>query len=212
LDRKIDKLVQILHRNDEVSMAGAGAAIDAAMLKGPVDSLRFGEGAVETFDAFERGDYIEGTRGVAKGVQRACNIFVIVGGVAQAGKQALSSLAKSSASGEVYAGAARLAPIEVTRPGERFVRLGAEPRNLRWTFEHPGGVAPGTHAVPEEVFNQIGQDPSRLKDLLDLPGRPPTVYSILEPPAGTPIQRGVVPGGEYGGQGGLPEVLFPEGF
>jgi hypothetical protein len=29
---------------------------------------------------------------------------------------------------------------------------------------------------------------------------------------GTPIQRGLVPGGEFGGRGGVPEVYFPEGF
>ncbi len=33
-----------------------------------------------------------------------------------------------------------------------------------------------------------------------------------EPPAGTPVQRGIVPGGEFWGQGGVPEVIFPEGF
>lgn len=47
----------------------------------------------------------------------------------------------------------------------------------------------------------------------DLPGEEsPTVYRTLEPPAGTPIQRGIVPGGEFGRRGGIPEVFFPEGF
>lgn len=107
---------------------------------------------------------------------------------------------------------ARSAPVERTVAGERFVRVGAGPENLKWTMEHPGGVAPGTYAVPESVFNEIGPDPARLKDLLDLPGEPPTVFRVFEPPPGTPIQRGVVPGGEFGGRGGLPEVYFPEGF
>ena len=65
--------------------------------------------------------------------------------------------------------------------------------------------------VCESVFNQIGRDPRKLKDLLDLPGDPPTAFSVFEPPAGTPIKRGIVPGGQNGGKGGVPEVLFPEG-
>ena len=107
---------------------------------------------------------------------------------------------------------ARFAPIERTVAGDRFVRIGSSPENLRWTFEHPGGTAPGTYAVPESVFNKVGRDPAKLKDLLDLPGSPPKVYRILEPPPGTPIQRGIVPGGEFGGRGGIPEVFFPGGF
>lgn len=58
----------------------------------------------------------------------------------------------------------------------------------------------------------IGPDPARLKDLLDLPGEPPSVFRVFEPPAGTPVQRGVVPVGEFGGRGGVPEVYLPEGF
>lgn len=90
--------------------------------------------------------------------------------------------------------------------------MGAEPRNLNFTFETPGGVRAKTFAFPEETFNEIGNNPLKLKDLGDLPGQPPSVYRVLEPPPGTPIQRGTVPGGQYGGTGGAPEVFFPEGF
>ena len=51
-----------------------------------------------------------------------------------------------------------------------------------------------------------------LKNFGDLPGEPPTVFRTLEPPPGTPIQQGIVPGGEFGGLGGVPEVFFPAGF
>jgi hypothetical protein len=51
-----------------------------------------------------------------------------------------------------------------------------------------------------------------LKNLGDLPGAAPQYYRILQPPAGTPIQRGIVPGGEFGGVGGAEEVIFPKGF
>lgn len=59
---------------------------------------------------------------------------------------------------------------------------------------------------------EIGRDPAALKNLGDLPGALPQYFRILEPPAGTPIQRGTVPGGEFGGVGEVPEVLFPKGF
>ena len=104
------------------------------------------------------------------------------------------------------------APVTFTKAGERFVRVEESFRDLKFTFETPGGVAPRTYAFPEKVFNQIGRDPLRLKDLGDLPGHQPQVFRIIEPPAGVPIQRGIVPGGQYGGRGGVPEVFFPEGF
>lgn len=107
---------------------------------------------------------------------------------------------------------ARNAPIGYTKPGERFVRVGNKPENLKFTFENPGGTQKGTYAFPEKTFNKIGKNPSKLKDLGDLPGAEPNYYRVLEPPAGTPIQRGTVPGGEFGGRGGVPEVVFPEGF
>jgi RHS repeat-associated protein len=107
---------------------------------------------------------------------------------------------------------ARSAPIEYTKSGERFVRVGNKAENLKFTFENPGGTQKGTYAFPEETFNKIGRDPAKLKDLGDLPGAEPNYYRILEPPAGTPIQRGTVPGGEFGGRGRVPEVIFPEGF
>ena len=100
----------------------------------------------------------------------------------------------------------------VTAAGERFVRVGAGPQNLKFTFETPGGVLPGTYAFPEATFKSIGNNPTALKNLGDLPGTAPQYYRILEPPVGTAIQRGIVPGGQYGGVGGVEEVIFPRGF
>jgi RHS repeat-associated protein len=100
----------------------------------------------------------------------------------------------------------------VTTAGEKFVRVGAEPRNLKFGSTSLSGTQPGTYAFPEQAFNAIGESPAALKNLGDLPGPPPQYYRILEPPPGTPIQRGVVPGGQFGGVGGVPEVIFPQGF
>lgn len=116
------------------------------------------------------------------------------------------NLAKKAAKG------ARDAAVELTTVGERFVRVGAGPENLKFTFKTSGGVQTGTYAFPEKTFLEIGRNPTALKNFGDLPGAPPQYFRILEPPAGTPIQRGLVPGGEFGGVGGVPEVLFPEGF
>ena len=100
----------------------------------------------------------------------------------------------------------------VTTAGERFVRVGANPRNLKFSFDSPGGVAPGTYAFPESTFNSIGRNPAALKNFGDLPGSAPQYFRIIEPPPGTAIQRGIVPGGEFGGVGRVPEVIFPKGF
>jgi hypothetical protein len=99
----------------------------------------------------------------------------------------------------------------VTVEGETFVRVGASPVNLKFGAT-PGGIQPGTYAFPEATFNAIGEDPAALKNFGDLPGAPPQYYRILSPPAGTPIQRGIVPGGQFGGVGGVPEIIFPNGF
>ena len=107
---------------------------------------------------------------------------------------------------------ARDAAISFTKAGERFVRVGARPVNLTFTFETPGGVQPGTYAFPESAFNEIGCNSIKLKNLGDLPGPPPQYYRVLTPPPGTAIQRGKVPGGRFGGEGGLPEVFFPHGW
>ncbi|MBK8402495.1 MAG: hypothetical protein IPL29_16060 [Propionivibrio sp.] len=104
------------------------------------------------------------------------------------------------------------AAVGFTKPGETFVRVGALPENLKFTFETPGGVQPGTYAFPQETFYKIGSDPAALKNFGDLPGVAPKYFRVLEPPVGTPIQRGIVPGGEFGGVGGVPEVRFPRGF
>ncbi len=111
-----------------------------------------------------------------------------------------------------FARGARVQTPGVTAAGERFVRVGANPKNLKFTFKTPGGVQPGTYAFPESTFNAVGRNPAALKNLGDLPGAAPQYYRILQPPAGTPIQRGIVPGGQYGGVGGVEEVIFPGGF
>lgn len=99
----------------------------------------------------------------------------------------------------------------ITAEGETFVRVGARPVNLKFGAT-PGGVQSGTYAFPEATFNSIGENPAALKNFGDLPGAAPQYYRILRPPAGTPIQRGIVSGGEFGGTGGVPEVIFPNGF
>ena len=104
---------------------------------------------------------------------------------------------KSVALADDVAMGARGAAVEFTKEGERFVRVGARPENLKFTFEMPGGVQAGTYAFPEKTFLEIGLYPSALKNLGDLPGPPPQYFRILEPPAGAPIQRGTVPGGEF---------------
>src|SRR4051812_35924923 len=117
-----------------------------------------------------------------------------------------ANVAKGLDNASDVAKGARDAAVEFTKPGERFVRVGYKPENLKLTFETPGGTQPGTYAFPEDTFLKIGNNPAKLKDLGDLPGSAPQYYRILEPPEGTPIQRGIVPGSEFGGRGGVPEV------
>lgn len=92
----------------------------------------------------------------------------------------------------------------VTQAGEVFVRVGAT--------EASTAVRAGSYAMPESTFNLLGRDPGVLKNALDLPGSAPQYFRYIRPPVGTPIQRGLVPGGEYGGVGGFPEVIFPKGL
>ena len=110
------------------------------------------------------------------------------------------------------AGGAKFQPRGITAVGERFVRVAATPERLNFTFDKSSGALPGTFAIPEATFKTIGHDPTALKNLLDLPGAAPVYFRVLEPSAGTTIQRGIVPGGEFGGVGRVPEVLFPEGI
>ena len=91
----------------------------------------------------------------------------------------------------------------VTTAGETFVRAGAAPQNLKFGSTSLSGAQPGTYAFPEATFNLIGQSPTALKNFGDLPGAAPQYFRTLSPPAGTPIQRGIVPGGEFGGVGGV---------
>jgi len=104
------------------------------------------------------------------------------------------------------------APIEFTKPGEEFVRVGKRPENLKVTFKNPGGTQGGTFAFPKKTFEKIGRDPKKLKNLGDLPGGEPAVFRTIKPPANTKIKRGIVPGGKFGGKGGADEVLFPDEF
>jgi hypothetical protein len=100
----------------------------------------------------------------------------------------------------------------VTTAGETFVRVGAAPQNLKFGSTSLSGAQPGTYAFPQATFDAIGQNPAALKNFGDLPGSAPQYFRTLSPPAGTPIQRGIVPGGQYGGVGGVQEVIFPSGF
>ena len=128
------------------------------------------------------------------------------GGLGVAGKLGDAADAIDASAGAINA------PIDVTQAGEQFVRVGASPENLNATYDGLGGTLPRTYAFDQATFDWIGNDPAALKNFGDLPGAPPTMYRILEPPAGTPIQRGIVPGGVFGGEGGVPEVFFPEGW
>jgi len=56
-----------------------------------------------------------------------------------------------------------------TNEGEVFVRVGANPRNLKMTVDGKTGTLPGTYAFPKSTFDKIGNDPGKLKDLGDLP-------------------------------------------
>lgn len=112
-----------------------------------------------------------------------------------------------------FARGARIQTPGVTTAGETFVRVAATPERLNFSFNGAGGALPRTYAMPEATFNAIGRDPAVLKSLLDLPDySAPVYYRYLQPPPGTLIQRGIVPGGEFGGVGGVQEVLFPKGF
>lgn len=106
--------------------------------------------------------------------------------------------------------AARHAETGVTEEGEQFVRIAAKTKGLKLTPS--GGVEPGTYAFPKSSFMQLLASPEGVKSLGDVPGGKQSVFSVLSPPAGTPIKRGTVPGGEFGGVGGAPEAIFPQGF
>jgi RHS repeat-associated protein len=108
-------------------------------------------------------------------------------------------------------GASIQTPV-LTKEGETFVRVGAKPQNLKFGLTSLSGVQPGTYAFPQATFDAIGTNPIMLKNVGDLPGAAPQYFRTLSPPPGIPIQRGIVPGGEYGGIGGIEEVIFPKGF
>ncbi len=103
------------------------------------------------------------------------------------------------------------APLDHTQSGETFIRAASSAEKLRFSFKSPGGTLGQTHAFPKNQFLKFNNDPQIMRNLGDLPGAP-TVYREISPPPGTPIQRGIVPGGEYGGDGGAQEVYFPEDF
>jgi hypothetical protein len=137
-----------------------------------------------------------------------------VGAVSRAGSTAVTAARVEAA--VVGGGTGQLAQTEfafargasiqtpgVTHAGEVFVRVGAT--------EASTAVRAGGYAMPEATFNALGRNPAVLKDALDLPGSAPQFFRYIRPPAGTSIQRGTVPGGEFGGVGGHPEVIFPRG-
>ena len=110
-----------------------------------------------------------------------------------------------------YSGGAAGAPLDWTKPGEIFVRVASIPEKLK--ISATGGFLADTFAFPLATYLGIGWDPAALKNLGDLPDpNLPTVMHQAEAPECTPIKRGIVPGGEYGGIGGIAEVLFPFGF
>jgi hypothetical protein len=154
----------------------------------------------ETHDDLVSGDPLHVCVGVVNSLTIAASIMDLGVGLAMLGPKAAVRVG------------ARQAALSVTRAGERFVRVGETAESLKFTFLTPGGAAARTYAFPLDTFTKIGMNPVALKNLGDLPGGLPTVYRILEPPPGTLIQRGVVPGGVFGGAGGVPEVFFPVGF
>jgi len=124
----------------------------------------------------------------------------------------VSSAARTTQMEFAFARGASVQTPGVTTAGETFVRVGAAPQNLKFGSTSLSGAQPGTYAFPQATFDAIGPNPSALKNLGDLPGSAPQYFRTLSPPPGTPIQRGVVPGGQYGGVGGVQEVIFPSGF
>ncbi len=130
----------------------------------------------------------------------------------EAGATVAKEVVENVATDEYLAVGAKFARTDAVKPGERFVRVASAPEYLNFSFKSPGGALAQTYAFPEDVFQEIGQDPAALQDSGDLPGDPPVYYRVLTPPPGTAIQRGIVPGSQYGGRGGVPEVYFPEEF
>jgi hypothetical protein len=128
----------------------------------------------------------------------------------EAGPIIAKDVVQEATQSEILVGA-KYGRITQVQPGERFVRVAAKPEELNFSFKSPGGARAGTYAFPEEVFAKIGEDPKALQDFGDLP-KIPAYYRAFTPPPGTAIQRGIVPGGQFGGRGGVPEVFFPEEF
>nr|ART36397.1 C664 [uncultured bacterium] len=110
-----------------------------------------------------------------------------------------------------YSGPASGAPLDWTGPGEIFVRVASTIPKLK--ISPTGGFLAGTYAFPLAGYLLVGWDPVLLKDLGDLPDPdlPKYLHQAMAPDC-TPIKRGIVPGGQFGGRGGLPEALFPFGF
>jgi RHS repeat-associated protein len=109
-----------------------------------------------------------------------------------------------------FSGGAKDAALDWTGKGEVFARVSATIPGLK--ISPTGGFLAGAYAFPLQTYLNIGWNPALLKDLGDLPGPLPKFLHIAEAPECIPIRRGIVPGGEFGGTGGIPEVLFPFGF
>jgi len=230
-DQKLDDIANFIlgeAQNNMGWIVGATALNSTKdILKGTItDVLRFGSslpGALDDFSGAwqdaKNGNPMSagykallGSGKILQEVGRALVIGSVVRGLAvSAVKSEVVIVTRQAIPSSRLLMGAKYAPTEYTVAGERFVRVGARPKTLNRTFKHPGAIEPDTYAIPESVFNQIGRDPQKLKDLLDLPGDAPTVFTVFEAPVGTPIKRGITPGGEFGGSGGAIEIFFPEG-
>ena len=110
-----------------------------------------------------------------------------------------------------FFGPAKNAPLDWTGPGEVFVRVASSIPKLK--ISPTGGFLAGTYTFPLWGYLLVGWNPALLKDLGDLPDPElPKHMHVAEAPECIPIRRGFVPGGEFGGRGGLPEAIFPFGF
>jgi len=99
-----------------------------------------------------------------------------------------------------FARGASIQPPDITRTGEAFVRVGAT--------EESTVARSGNYVMPVATFNFFIRAPDLLKDAFDLPGSAPKYYRYIFPPAGTSIQRGIVPGKEFEGNGGYEEGIL----
>ena len=110
-----------------------------------------------------------------------------------------------------FASGASIQTPGVTTAGETFVRVGAGPQNLK--FRRHRSVGRNREPMLSRRRRlMLWTRPGSAKESRRPAWCSARYYRILQPPAGTPIQRGIVPGGQFGGVGGAQEVIFPKGF